>query len=187
MKWAFLEIVFLNYTIALCFFNPKKMKKYGIILSMFIFLGLFATACGTVTSNPSDESAEIEGSVDSVSVETPFADIQKNIMTARKEYSVFKFVDMEGSCLEMGLPTNLVYKGSNMVMTEDEKYFDQGTAVDVSGTIRFRNFPLNTGNANCSIKTTKGINTATLSCKNAEGEDMETEVCNATFKVMAVK
>ncbi len=116
----------------------------------------------------------------------PFADLQDDIMDAKENYKLFRFTEPEGTCMEMGFPENLVYKSTNMIMTEDEKYFDQGTSVDFTGMIRFRDVPLTEGKANCSIKTTTGINTANLSCKMAEG-DTETEICTGSFKVIAEK
>jgi hypothetical protein len=167
------------------------MKKYLKIVSLIVPVGILMTACGPVDA-PSNEEVDpnVENNNEVVMEEASriaFADLDKGIMDVRKEFSVFRFEGMEGSCLDMGFPTNLVYKGSNMIMTEDEEYFDKGTMVDFSGKIRFKNLPLDSGNVNCVIDTTKGMNKAKFSCVLAEGEDLETEVCSLSANIWAEK
>jgi hypothetical protein len=103
-----------------------------------------------------------------------------------KEYKLIRFSELEGTCADAGFPTNLVYKTTNMIMTEDEKFVDQWTSVDFTGRISFNNLPLNTGNASCSIKTVKSVNTAQISCSMKEGEESK-EVCTGSVKLSVEK
>ena len=116
----------------------------------------------------------------------PFADVNIGIMDATDHYKLFKFMEGEGTCMEMGFPTNLVYAAPNMIKTEDEKYFEDMTSVDFSGRIRFNELPLSVGNVACEVKTTRGITTAQVTCSTGEGEE-QVEVCTASFKLYAVK
>lgn len=165
----------------------KMFLSVTVVMAMAILPG-----CNTPVDNTNNapvgevKTEEVAEVAVDVQTSVPFADIGDDIMDAKKNYSLFKFTEPEGTCMEMGFPENLVYKSTNMIMSEDEKYFDQGTSVDFTGMIRFRDVPLTDGNAKCSIKTTKGINTANLSCKITEG-DKETEVCTGSFKVIAEK
>lgn len=116
-----------------------------------------------------------------------FAELEQDILSAAKEFKLFRFTEPEGTCMEMGFPENLVYMSTNRIQTEDESYFDQSTIIDFTGLIRFKGVPLNDDvNASCKIKTTRGINTANLTCSTLEGEE-ETEVCTGSFKIVAEK
>jgi len=158
---------------------------------MLLATAIFASACTTTEAPSNDLNNETDTPVVEESASVPFAELGMDITDARKEYSLFRFVEMEGTCLDMGFPTNLVYKGTNMIMTEDEKFFDRMTMSDFTGTIRFKNLPLDGGNAKCTIKTAKGINTATFSCTlpevDEEGAEADVEVCTGSFKIMAEK
>lgn len=169
------------------------MRKYFFAL-FAIFAVMLMAGCGSsgetdnigeVAETKTEEVAEPKEEEKTL---VAFADLNDDIMDAKENYSLFRFTEPEGTCMEMGFPENLVYKSTNMIMTEDEKYFDEWTAVDFTGMIRFKNVPMAEGvTANCSIKTTTGINTANLVCTSAvEGEE-EKELCTGTFKVMAEK
>ena len=157
-------------------------------MGMMVFAGCDTPAEGEKeTAADNTPKAEVTEPVVEEVLSVPFADVEKDIMSAKKEYKLFRFMEPEGTCMEMDFPENLIYKSTNRIMTEDESYFDQMTSVDFTGLIRFKAVPLaNDVVANCTIKTTSGINTANLVCKTGEGEE-ETEVCTGTYKVVAEK
>lgn len=123
---------------------------------------------------------KVEEKVEAPKRSVPFADINTNIMDAYKTYKI-SFTQGEGTCMDQGFPTNLVYgPKNNIIKTEDEKYVEDMTAVDFTGKIRFDRLTLSTGSAACVMKTVKGINTAVVTCSVAKKE-----VCTASFKLTA--
>lgn len=115
-----------------------------------------------------------------------FADVGMDIMDAMDTYKIFRFTQGEGTCMEQGFPTNLVYAAPNMIKTEDEKYFENMTAVDFTGRISFNELPLSSGSAACEVKTATGVTTAQVTCYVGEG-DAKKEVCKASFKLYGEK
>ena len=115
-----------------------------------------------------------------------FADVGTDIMDAMDTYKIFRFTLGEGTCMEQGFPTNLVYAAPNMIKTEDEKYFENMTSVDFTGRISFNELPLSTGSAACEVKTAIGVTTAQVTCFVGEG-DAKKEVCTASFKLYGEK
>ncbi len=166
----------------------KMILTVFVVMAMMVFAGCDTPAeVGKETATDNTPKVEVSEPVVEEVSSLPFADVEKDIMSAAKEYKLFRFTEPEGTCMEMDFPENLIYKSTNRIMTEDESYFDQMTMVDFTGLIRFKEVPLtNDVVAHCTIKTTSGINMANLVCKTGEGE-AETEVCTGTFKVVAEK
>lgn len=164
------------------------MKKIFIAISMVLSVLLLAacasgeTPSGTTgaTQEPAAKAPEVKAGP------VAFADVGKDIMDAMDEYKLFRFTEGEGTCMEQGFPTNLVYAAPNMIKTEDEKYFENMTSVDFTGRISFNELPLTTGSAACEVKTATGITTAQVTCFNGEG-DAKKEVCKASFKLYGEK
>lgn len=169
------------------------MKKLQLAAVLVLSLGLLA-ACGNApeTATPADNTTTPAAeSTDTPVVEEPagpvaFADVGKNIMDAKKDYKLFRFLEGEGTCMEMGFPTDLVYAAPNMIKTEDESYVEDMTMVDFTGRISFNELPLSTGNVACEAKTTTGVTTVKVTCTSGEGEEKQ-EVCTASFKLYAEK
>jgi len=161
----------------------KKMLMIGFVIINILMI----SGCG---SQDEQKNAEGNNTVTTKTVEktgpVPFADINTDVMDAYESYKI-SFTQGEGTCMDQGFPTNLVYgPKNNIIKTEDEKYVEDMTAVDFTGTIRFNQLPLSTGSASCVMKTVKGINTANLTCSVTEAE-VEKEVCTSTFKLTAEK
>lgn len=166
----------------------KMILTVFAVMAMMVFAGCDTPADGEKAPvNDSGKQTEVTEPVVEEALSIPFAEVENDIMSAKKDYKLFRFTEPEGTCMEMDFPENLIYKSTNRIMTEDESYFDQMTSVDFTGLIRFKQVPLaDDVVAHCTIKTTRGINTANLVCKTGEGEE-ETEVCTGTFKVVAEK
>ena len=160
----------------------KKPLMIGlVVVNLMIFSG-----CGEAENVANESENKAEEIAAEKTGPVPFADINMDVMDAYAEYKI-SFTKGEGNCMDQGFPTNLVYGPKiNVIKTEDEKYVEDMTAVDFTGTIRFDQVPLSTGSAACVVKTTVGISTANLTCSVKEGE-VSNEVCTATFKLTAEK
>jgi hypothetical protein len=164
------------------------MKKLFIVAIMvFSIAALSACSSGetakNITSENKNSTTEV---VPATTGPVAFADVKMGIMDATKDYKLFRFLKGEGTCLEQGFPTNLVYAAPNMIKTEDEKYVEDMTMVDFTGRISFNKLPLKSGKVACSIKTVQGVTTAQLVCTTGEG-DAKKEVCTGSFKVYGEK
>jgi len=166
----------------------KKTLVLGLVaVSLFIASGCGATDEKSTTNSTTPSENTTTPTVTSP-VSVPFADLNMDLMSANdtKTYKLYRFKEMEGSCVDQGFPTNMIYKSTNMVMTEDEKYADDWTSLDFAGNLRFKNVPLTGGPASCHLKTTKGLTTANLSCSVKEGET-DKEICTGSVKLYAEK
>lgn len=164
------------------------MKKNGLLAMMFLS-ALILTACaGTEgeVNKPATAGGEKVAEVKEEIKPIPFAEVGNDIMDATKDYKLFRFLEGEGTCMEQGFPTNLVYASPNMIKTEDEKYVEDMTAVDFTGRISFNELPLGDTKVACDIKTIKGITTAQMTCYTGTGDEKK-EQCTASFKVYAEK
>ncbi len=170
------------------------MKKI-LASSLLVLTILIASGCEVVVeTNGSEENENTETNTEETNTEetegasVPFADLNMDLMSINdtKEYKLVRFSDLEGTCLDAGFPTNLVYKTTNMIMTEDEKYVDQWTSVDFTGRLSFSNVPLTAAPASCKILTVKGVNTAQVSCSVKEA-DADKEVCTGSVKLSVEK
>ncbi|MDX9971076.1 MAG: hypothetical protein RBS56_04200 [Candidatus Gracilibacteria bacterium] len=167
------------------------MKKI-IAGSVLVLTLIVASGCGAiVVTTGTDENTNTETNNEETNTEpssVAYADLNMDLMSINdtKEYKLVRFSDLDGTCLEAGFPTNLVYKTTNMIMTEDEKYVDQWTSLDFTGKLSFSNVPLTAGPASCKIATVKGVNTAQISCSVKEGEENK-EICTGSVKLTVEK
>jgi hypothetical protein len=168
------------------------MKKLHLVTVTVLALFLL-TACGNAPETaPADNGTPPAAeSTDTPVVEettgpVPFAEVGDDIMDAKANYKLFRFLEGEGTCMEMGFPTNLVYAAPNMIKTEDESYVEDMTMVDFTGRISFNELPLSTGNVACEAKTNTGVTTVKVTCSSGEGDEKK-EVCTASFKLYAEK
>ncbi len=166
------------------------MKKYIVAIVILILIalaGLFSyklltkekdekeTENNKVQSEETNQSEDDNGPI-------PFSKVGKNIMDAKDDYDHFTFENGEGTCLDQGFPTDLIYTSKNVIKTKDDSYIENWTMVDFMGVIRFDELPLLTGSASCKIETHTNQDRADLTCTVDN-----VEVCTASFDVFAYK
>lgn len=152
------------------------------MIGLIVINLMTVSGCGASDNTAKETETPVANTVEESKGPVPFADIDMDVMDAYSTYKI-SFTQGEGTCMEQGFPVNLVYgPKNNIIKTEDEKYVEDMTAVDFTGTIRFDQVPLSTGGAACVMKTVQGINTANMTCSVEEKE-----VCTATFKLTAEK
>jgi hypothetical protein len=160
----------------------KRTILTGLTIMSIIMLSGCGASDNAIKETENKTATKVEEKVEAPKGPVPFADINTDVMDAYSTYKI-SFTQGEGTCMDQGFPTNLVYgPKNNIIKTEDEKYVEDMTAVDFTGTIRFDQLTLSTGSASCVMKTVKGINTANVTCSVAEKE-----VCIASFKLTAEK
>lgn len=136
----------------------------------------------TDTSQQDDTDTEDSSDEELVVATGPvaFSAIGKGILDAKDSYSYFSFENGQGTCMEQGFPTNMIYDSENIVKTEDDTYMEDYTSVDFLGNIRFDTLPLSTGSADCLFETSLDSDVANLNCSVNE-----VSVCTATFDLFA--
>ena len=163
------------------------MRK-TIFVGAMLMSALLLSACagGETTTKPAETGTTKTPVVEEKAGPIAFADVGTDIMDAMDTYKLFRFTQGEGTCMEKGFPTNLVYAAPNMIKTEDEKYFENMTAVDFTGRISFNELPLGDKLVACEVKTAIGVTTAQVTCYTGEG-DAKVEECTASFKLYGEK
>ncbi len=162
----------------------KKIVFAGVMILPVLFLGACAGGESKTSETEANKAPVAEEKVENKPI--AFADVGMDIMDAMNTYKLFRFTEGEGSCMEKGFPTNLVYAAPNMIKTEDEKYFENMTAVDFTGRISFNELPLGDKKVACEVKTAIGVTTAQVTCYTGEG-DAKVEECTASFKLYGEK
>lgn len=181
------------------------MKKL-IVVSMVS--SLFLAACGAETEDVSltDDVGEQVVSEDASNKLVPFSEVNMNMLSASKPskdsdegYEQFHFLEGTGLCVDKGFPAEFAYKfdydlGYKIFESLDGSLRDEWVGMGANGVLNLidKGVVLDgvEGEVSCSVKSTTGEDDATFKCevvKAVDGEEVREDVCEAAYKVYALK